>query len=262
EPSSPAPPAPAPSRPLAGPGEPPPVPLSALGGGPGYAGPGFAGGFAEARGSAEASAETGGSLVARNLPLPPLPTGDPGYAGPGFAGGFAEARGSAEASAGRSPPAVAAAPQVPRPAPRWDPNADNVENLAATIFDDVCYRTKNDPAAIEQRSRTFNWAPIDRQATIRAGFDQGWEMPAPTGETLMVLFDPLGPKCCVSIFPAESGFLEAAVGIHYGLGEPRRQRIGPKEVLVYRPRGTWQITMDFEEIPERGTFASVCYTRR
>ncbi len=130
------------------------------------------------------------------------------------------------------------------------------------MFDDVCTRTRNDRQAIELKARSFGWQPIDKQATIRAGFDQGWEMPAPTGETLMVLYDPLGPKCCVSAFPAEASFLMAAVGVHYGLDEPRKQRVGTKQVLVYRPRGYWQITMDFEDIPDRGTFASVCYTQR
>ncbi len=78
----------------------------------------------------------------------------------------------------------------------------------------------------------------------------------------MAFVDPLGPKCCVSAFPAEESFLMAGVGVRYGLGEPRKQRIGAKHVLVYRPLGDWQITIDFNQIPARGTFASVCYTQR
>ncbi len=78
----------------------------------------------------------------------------------------------------------------------------------------------------------------------------------------MAFVDPLGPKCCVSAFPAEESFLMAGVGVHYGLGEPRKQRIGAKHVLVYRPRDNHQITLDFEEVQNRGTFASACYTRQ
>ncbi len=78
----------------------------------------------------------------------------------------------------------------------------------------------------------------------------------------MVFFDPLAPKCCVSAFPARRRFLTAAIGTRHGLGQPRERRVGQKQVLSYRPRDNHQITLDFEEVENRGTFASACYTRR
>jgi hypothetical protein len=175
------------------------------------------------------------------------------------------------ATAARPPPppapppaeraATAPPPTPPPPAPGWDPDAATVENIAADLFDDVCYRTGNDRQAIERKAATFAWTPIDSEATHRAGFERGWAMRAPAGETLMVFFDSLQPKCCVSAFPARRAFVTAAVGTRYGLEEPRAERAGAKNVLVFRPRDNYQITMDFEEVEGRGTFGSVCYTR-
>ncbi len=194
---------------------------------------------------------TGDSAVAGTLPLPPIarlrvPPPAPGRPPP-------------------APPPTGPAAAIRPPAPgaqAWDPSATSVENLAAAMFDDVCIRTGNDGQAIERKARSFGWQPIDKQATIRAGFDRGWQMRAPGGGTLMVFFDPLAPRCCVSAFPARRRFLTAAIGTRHGLGQPRERRVGQKQVLSYRPRDNHQITLDFEEVENRGTFASACYTRR
>jgi hypothetical protein len=189
----------------------------------------------------------GDSAIAGTLPLPPI------------------ARPRAPPPAPPAPPPTGPAAAIRPPAlesPAWDPSATSVENLAAAMFDDVCTRTRNDRQAIERKARSFGWQPIDKQATIRAGFDLGWQMRAPGGGTLMVFFDPLAPRCCVSAFPARRRFLTAAIGTRHGLGQPRERRVGQKQVLSYRPRDNYQITLDFEEVENRGTFASVCYTRR
>ncbi len=189
----------------------------------------------------------GDSAIAGTLPLPPI----------------ARRRAPPPPPPAPPPTGPAAAVRPPAPeAPAWDPSATTVENLAAAMFDDVCTRTRNDGQAIELKARSFGWQPIDKQATIRAGFDLGWQMRAPGGGTLMVFFDPLAPRCCVSAFPARRRFLTAAIGTRHGLGQPRERRVGQKQVLSYRPRDNHQITLDFEEVENRGTFASVCYTRR
>ena len=189
----------------------------------------------------------GDSAIAGTLPLPPI------------------ARLRAPPPAPPAPPPTGPAAAVRPPAlepPAWDPSATSVENLAAAMFDDVCTRTRNDGQAIELKARSFGWQPIDKQATIRAGFDRGWQMRSPGSGTLMVFFDPLAPRCCVSAFPARRRFLTAAIGTRHGLGQPRERRVGQKQVLSYRPRDNHQITLDFEEVEDRGTFASACYTRR
>jgi hypothetical protein len=162
------------------------------------------------------------------------------------------------------PPPVAAVAPAPAPprAARWDPQADIVENLAVDLFDDLCHRTRNDRQAIERQAETLAWTPIDSEATHRSGFERGWVMRSPAGETVMVFFDPLQPKCCISAFPVRRNFVAAAVGTRYGLQEPRTQRAGAKDVLVFRPRDRFQITIDFEEVDDRGTFGSVCYTQQ
>ena len=130
----------------------------------------------------------------------------------------APASDSARPNVPRPNVAVVVPPTPPRSPDRWDPAADSIENLAADIFDDVCYRTRSRAEAVKSKAATFKWTPLDKEFTARNGFENGWRIRWPGPGAVLVFFDPLKPKCCTSAFPVQRGSVLAAVGTRYGLG--------------------------------------------
>ncbi len=142
-----------------------------------------------------------------------------------------------------SKPTAPVAPAAPRSPDRWDPAADSIENLAADIFDDVCYRTRSKAEAVKSKAETFKWTPLDKELTARNGFENGWRIRWPGPGAVLVFFDPLKPKCCTSAFPVQRGSVLAAVGTRYGLGNPEIRTADGKQVHDYGREGAFRMTL-------------------
>ncbi|MCC7048487.1 MAG: hypothetical protein IT562_17360 [Alphaproteobacteria bacterium] len=185
-----------------------------------------------------------------------------------------------------SPPAAAPAPATARPpgavasGPRagkdgavqtvfpgqaaiaaWDPNKRAIENTLTVAFADACYQTRAQPTDVLARAQQQKWRPL-QAAMIGGGFDFAWTTPEAPPEQVLVFYDSLKTRCCASMFGVHKLDLLTAATRRFSLAPEKAYAMGGKEVLQFKPRKDYRISVDFEPAEDGTTFANICYVSR
>jgi hypothetical protein len=204
-------------------------------------------------------------------PAAPLPAAPPPATADAPAAIPAPATIAAPAPATVPPPA--GGPRVPKdtgtgivfPGPAtigaWDPSRPVAENLLAAAFADACYQTRAQPADVLARAQQRKWKPL-QASLVGGGFDFAWTTPEPPPEQVLVFYDSLKTRCCASMFGIRKLDLLTAATRRFSLAPDKAFAQAGKEVVQFKPRKDYRITVDFEPAGDGTGFANLCYLAR
>ncbi|MCC6469377.1 MAG: hypothetical protein IT563_13730 [Alphaproteobacteria bacterium] len=143
----------------------------------------------------------------------------------------------------------------------WDPNKRVLENTLTVAFADACYQTRAQPTDVLARAQQQKWRPL-QAAMIGGGFDFAWTTPEAPPEQVLVFYDSLKTRCCASMFGVRKLDLLTAATRRFSLAPEKAYAQGGKEVLQFKPRKDYRISVDFEPAEDGTTFANICYVSR
>jgi len=143
----------------------------------------------------------------------------------------------------------------------WDPNKRVLENALTLAFSDACYNTRAQPADVLSRAQQQKWKPL-QAAMIGGGFDFAWTTPEQPPEQTMVFYDSLRTRCCASMFGIRKLDLLTAATRRFTLAPDKAFTRDGKDVLQFKPRKDYRITIDFEPAGDGSSFANMCYLSR
>jgi hypothetical protein len=143
----------------------------------------------------------------------------------------------------------------------WDPNAKNLENHLTVAFGDACYQTRAQPTDMLQRAQQQRWRPL-QAALIGGGFDFAWSTPEKPPEQVLVFYDSLKTRCCAASFEAKKLELLTAATRRFQLTPDKAYGTAGKEVIIFKARKDYQISVDFEGLPDGRAYTNLCYTAR
>lgn len=143
----------------------------------------------------------------------------------------------------------------------WDPNARNIENHLTVAFADACYQTRAQPTDMIARAKQQRWRPL-QAAAIGGGFDFAWSTPEQPPEQVLVFYDSLKTRCCAASFAAKKLEVLTAATRRFQLTPDKAYGAAGKEVILFKARKDYQISVDFEPLPEGLNYTNICYTAR
>lgn len=143
----------------------------------------------------------------------------------------------------------------------WDPNKRVLENTLTLAFSDACYNTRAQPADVLSRAQQQKWKPL-QAAMIGGGFDFAWTTPEQPPEQALVFYDSLRTRCCASMFGIRKLDLLTAATRRFSLAPDKAFQRDGKDVLQFKPRKDYRITIDFEHAGDGTSFANMCYLSR
>jgi hypothetical protein len=180
---------------------------------------------------------------------------------------------AAPAALATAPPAPGGGPRVPKdtstqvvfPGPAtinaWDPEKRVIENTLTVAFADACYQTRAQPADVLTRAQQQKWKPL-QASLIGGGFDFAWTTPEQPPEQVLVFYDSLKTRCCASMFGVRKLDLLTAATRRFTLAPDKAYARDGKEVLQFKARKDYRITIDFEPAGDGTSFANMCYLAR
>lgn len=192
-------------------------------------------------------------------PQPVAPAVNPAAAAPAALGPGPRVRPQAP------PPPAKAEPQPSFPTQAaidaWDPAKRVVENVLVVQFADACFQTRAQPADVLQRAQQQKWRTLQANL-IGGGFDFAWSTPEQPPEQVMVFYDSLKARCCASMFGVHKLDLLAAATRRFTLVPDKAFTMAGKEVLQFKQRKDYRMTIDFEPAGDGTAFANMCYLSR
>ncbi|MCK6450255.1 MAG: hypothetical protein L6R19_05280, partial [Alphaproteobacteria bacterium] len=143
----------------------------------------------------------------------------------------------------------------------WDPDKRNPENHLTVAFGDACYQTRAQPTDVLARAQQQHWRPL-QASLIGGGFDFAWTTPEQPPEQVLVFYDSLKTRCCASAFNVKKQDLLTAATRRFQLTPDKAYGAAGKEVIIFRARKDYQMSVDFEPVADGVTYANLCYTSR
>jgi len=143
----------------------------------------------------------------------------------------------------------------------WDPNKRGLENNLTVAFGDACYQTRAQPTDVLARAQQQRWRPL-QAAMIGGGFDFAWSTPEQPPEQVLVFYDSLKARCCTSAFGVKKQDLLTAATRRFQLTPDKAYGAAGKEVIIFKARKDYQMSVDFEAVADGMTYANLCYTSR
>jgi hypothetical protein len=143
----------------------------------------------------------------------------------------------------------------------WDPEKRVIENTLTVAFADACYQTRAQPADVLTRAQQQKWKPL-QASLIGGGFDFAWTTPEQPPEQVLVFYDSLKTRCCASMFGVRKLDLLTAATRRFTLAPDKAYARDGKEVLQFKARKDYRITIDFEPAGDGTSFANMCYLAR